>query len=105
MKKLFLSSRYKKDFKRYQYSVQKLRALKEVLDMLQHEQPIPAEYQPHMLHGSYKGCMECHIQGDFLLIWVDPDTDIIELVRLSVPSVTLARASRSISSTKWMPTT
>lgn len=82
MKKLFLSSRYKKDFKRYQYNVQKLRALKEVLDMLQHEQPIPAEYQPHMLHGNYKGCMECHIQGDFLLIWVDPDTDIIELVRL-----------------------
>ena len=82
MKKLFLSSRYKKDFKRYQYNVQKLRALKEVLDILQNEQPFPAEYQPHMLHGNYKGCMECHIQGDFLLIWVDPDTDIIELVRL-----------------------
>lgn len=82
MKKLFLSSRYKKDFKRYQYNVQKLRALKEILDMLQHEQLIPAEYQPHMLYGNYKGCMECHIQGDFLLIWVDPDTDIIELVRL-----------------------
>lgn len=82
MKKLFLSSRYKKDFKRYQYNVQKLRALKEILDMLQHEQLIPAEYQPHMLYGNYKGCMECHIQSDFLLIWVDPDTDIIELVRL-----------------------
>ena len=35
-----------------------------------------------MLHGNYQGCMECHIQGDFLLIWIDPDTDIIELVRL-----------------------
>lgn len=31
---------------------------------------------------NYQGCMECHIQGDFLLIWIDPDTDIIELVRL-----------------------
>lgn len=31
---------------------------------------------------NYKGCMECHIQGDFLLIWFDPNTDIIELVRL-----------------------
>jgi mRNA interferase YafQ len=82
MKKLFLSSRYKKDFKRYQYNAQKLKALKEVLNMLQYEQPIPAEYQPHMLHGNYKGCMECHIQGDFLLIWVDPNSDIIELVRL-----------------------
>lgn len=59
-----------------------LDALNAILKFLQHEQPIPAEYQPHMLHGNYKGCMECHIQSDFLLIWVDPDTDIIELVRL-----------------------
>lgn len=80
MKKLFLSSRYKKDFKRYQNYPKKLKALKEVLIMLQHEQPIPAEYQPHMLHGNYKGCMECHVQGDYLLIWFDPNTDIIELV-------------------------
>lgn len=50
--------------------------------MLQHEQPIPLEYSPHMLHGNYKGCMECHIESDFLLIWVDPNTNIIELVRL-----------------------
>lgn len=57
-------------------------ALTEVLKLLKNEQPIPAEYQPHMLHGNYQGCMECHIQGDFLLIWIDPDTDIIELVRL-----------------------
>lgn len=53
-----------------------------MLKLLKNEQPIPAEYQPHMLHGNYQGCMECHIQGDFLLIWIDPDTNIIELVRL-----------------------
>lgn len=86
MKKFFLSSKYKKDFKRYQYTPRKLKALKEVLNMLQHEQPIPAEYQPHMLHGNYKGCMECHIQGDYLLIWFDPNSDIIELVRLGTHS-------------------
>ena len=26
--------------------------------------------------------MECHIEGDFLLIWVDEVNNIIELVRL-----------------------
>ena len=82
MKDLQPTTRYKKDLKRYKNSPKKLDALKEVLSMLQNEQPIPAEYLPHMLHGDYKGCMECHIQGDFLLIWVDPNTDIIELVRL-----------------------
>ena len=82
MKDLQPTTRYKKDLKRYKNSPKKLDALKEVLSVLQNEQPIPAEYLPHMLHGDYKGCMECHIQGDFLLIWVDPNTDIIELVRL-----------------------
>lgn len=46
------------------------------------EQPIPSEYRPHFLLGQYKGCMECHVQGDFLLVWFDSERDIIELVRL-----------------------
>lgn len=35
-----------------------------------------------MLKGEYMGCMECHIEGDFLLIWVDAETGIIEVLRL-----------------------
>jgi len=86
MKRLFLSGQYKKDYKRYKNNPKKVEALKEVLRMLQNEQPIPAEYKPHMLSGQYKGCMECHIQGDFLLIWFDEERDIIELVRLGTHS-------------------
>jgi mRNA interferase YafQ len=86
MKKLFLSGQYKKDYKRYKNNPKKVEALKEVLKMLKNEQPIPAEYKPHMLWGQYKGCMECHIQGDFLLIWFDEERDIIELVRLGTHS-------------------
>ena len=82
MKRLQPTTKYKKDLKKYANNPKKIAALTEVLKLLKNEQPIPAEYQPHMLHGNYQGCMECHIQGDFLLIWIDPDTDIIELVRL-----------------------
>jgi mRNA interferase YafQ len=82
MKKLFPSTQYKKDYKRYKKYPKKIDALKEILKLLQEEKPIPDEYLPHMLHGNYKGCMECHLQGDFLLIWFDPNSDIIELVRL-----------------------
>lgn len=53
-----------------------------VLNMLQSEIPIPAEYDPHMLTGNYAGYMECHIEGDFLLIWFDREADQIDLVRL-----------------------
>jgi len=76
------STQYRKDLKRYKNKPEKLQALKTVLELLKNEQSIPAEYQPHFLHGEYKGCMECHIQGDFLLIWVDEKSGIIELVRL-----------------------
>ena len=82
MKKLQPTTQYKKDLKRYRNNPQKLADLKEVLEMLQLELPIPAVYLPHPLSGKYKGCLECHINGDFLLIWYDKNTDIIELVRL-----------------------
>ena len=82
MRKIFPSSQYKKDYKRYSNNPKKVAALKYVVEMLANDQPLPAEYLPHPLHGQYEGCMECHIQGDFLLIWFDPKSTIIELVRL-----------------------
>lgn len=82
MKRIFPSGQYKKDYKRYRNQPKKVAALKEVIDLLANEMPIPSQYQPHVLHGNYKNCMECHIQGDFLLIWFDQTMDVIELVRL-----------------------
>ena len=82
MKKIFASTQYKKDYKRYRNDPKKVAALVRVIDVLAKEQPIPTEYFPHPLHGKYKGCIECHVQGDFLLIWMDSKSNVIELVRL-----------------------
>ena len=82
MKKLQPTTQYKKDYKRIRNNAQKVKDLKEILKKLMNEEPVPAEYLPHKLTGNYKGCMECHIQNDFLLIWIDEENDIIELVRL-----------------------
>lgn len=86
MKKIQPTTQYKKDLKRYKNKPKKLAALKEVILMLKDGIPIPPEYYPHPLQGNYKGCIECHIQGDFLLIWIDEKNDIIELVRLGTHS-------------------
>lgn len=86
MKKLQPTTKYRKDLKRYAHNPSKLKALAEILGKLKNEEPIPAKYKPHPLHGNYKGCLECHIEDNFLLIWVDPNTDIIELVRLGTHS-------------------
>lgn len=86
MKQLQPTTQYRKDLKRYKHRPEKLEALKKILNLLKNEQPIPADYKPHMLKGQYKGCMECHIENDFLLIWYDEINDIIELVRLGTHS-------------------
>jgi len=82
MKKIIPSPKYKKDYKRFRNDPKKIAELFKILRMLENEIPIPKEYKPHMLTGNYAGCMECHIENDFLLIWMDPNTDIINLVRL-----------------------
>ena len=82
MKRIFPSTQYKKDYKRFRNNPSEMKALAKIIDLLANEQPIPAQYNPHLLHGDYKGCMECHVQGDFLLVWFDEARDVIELVRL-----------------------
>lgn len=82
MKQLKVTSQYKKDYKRIRNNPKKKEKLFKILRMLEQEQPIPPEFKPHMLIGKYAGHMECHIEGDFLLIWFDPETDQIDLVRL-----------------------
>lgn len=82
MKKLKPSTQFKKDLKRYRNNVRFIEELMTVLGCLKEEKPVLPEYKPHMLNGDYIGCMECHVKSDFLLIWIDPETDQIDLVRL-----------------------
>lgn len=82
MKELRYTRQYKKDLKRFLNQPRKLESLNRILSLLANEQPIPLENNPHKLTGDYAGYMECHIKGDFLLIWFDPETEVIDLVRL-----------------------
>ena len=44
---------------------------------------IPIEMRPHKLIGNYEGCMELHIEGDLLLIWIEQISAEDELIVLS----------------------
>ena len=82
MKELKPTSQYKKDYKQFRNNPKKLEKLFDILELLRQEKAIPEENRPHPLTGDYAGHMECHIEGDFLLIWFDPHSDVISLVRL-----------------------
>jgi mRNA interferase YafQ len=43
--------------------------LTEVMDMIINEKPLPPERENHPLHGNWEGSFECHVQGDWLLIY------------------------------------
>ena len=41
---------------------------------------LPKEYKPHLLKGNYKGCMECHLAPDWLLVWKQNDNELVLLL-------------------------
>lgn len=79
---LKFTSQFKKDLKRIQNNPAKIKHLKEVLQFLERNGFIPDQYKPHRLIGNYAGFMECHVENDLLLIWLDPEEEVIKLVRL-----------------------
>ena len=83
MKEIKATKSFKKDLKRFANQPKKLHELYVFVDKyLRTGEPIPAKYRAHMLHGDYAGHMECHIESDYLLIWIDETMDVIKLIRL-----------------------
>jgi mRNA interferase YafQ len=82
MKVIIPSPRFKKDMKRYKHNVKLQNELFKVLDFLRREEPLPIKYKAHKLIGNYSGSLECHVENDTLLIWIDDESDIITLVRI-----------------------
>lgn len=83
MKEVKSGRQFKKDLKRYSNQPKKLRELYEfITKYLITGAEIPPQYHAHMLTGDFVGHMECHIQGDFLLIWIDVKSDVVKLIRL-----------------------
>ena len=76
------TGQFKKDLKRYQNKPKKIESLMRILALLKESGSVPDEYYPHMLKGDYSGFMECHVENDFLLIWIDEESNQIRLTRL-----------------------
>lgn len=43
--------------------------LEEIVDKLANGEELPERNRDHALSGNYKGCRECHIKPDWLLIY------------------------------------
>lgn len=77
---LKFSSRFKKDLKSYKYDKVFLVELEKVLDILAKGKDLPDKNLNHPLIGEFKGCFECHIKPDILLIYKIEKSELIVLL-------------------------
>ena len=76
------TGKFKKDLKTAIKRGYNIALLEVVIDILASGQELPAKYKDHRLIGNYKGCRECHITPDWLLIYeIDEDILILTLLR------------------------
>lgn len=80
------SNQFKKDYKKYSTNTKRTEKIEKTLLLLKEGgvKNIPPSMKPHFLKGNFSGHLECHIEPDLLLIWLEynEDTKEIYLVRL-----------------------
>lgn len=85
--KIVQTVRFKKDLKLLIKRGYNIALLGVVVDTLAVGQKLPAKYKDHALTGNYKGCRECHIAPDWLLIYeIDGDELFLYLTRTGTHS-------------------
>ena len=81
------TGKFKKDLKTAIKRGYNIALLEVVIDILATGQELPAKYKDHALIGNYKGCRECHITPDWLLIYeIDGNELFLYLTRTGTHS-------------------
>ena len=75
---LILTGKFKKSLKLAKKRGLDLKLLDKVITMLQNDIHLEEKYRDHELKGKYQGFRECHIQPDWLLIYLK-ENDVLTL--------------------------
>ena len=77
------TGQFKKDLKLAKKQGKNLDKLFSVIEKLANGHLLEARYRGHDLTGSYKGCRECHIEPDWLLVYeIDNGVLVLMLYRI-----------------------
>ena len=69
MLKPVFSNRFDKDLKRMLRRGKEAEKIKDVIRKLINEERLDEKYRDHPLKGNYKGCRDCHVEPDWILIY------------------------------------
>ena len=75
--KIEYTSRFKKEYKLAKKRGRNISLLRTVIDILAKGEPLPEKYKDHSLVSNWAGYRECHIQGDWLLIYKYQNDELI----------------------------
>ncbi|CEL27030.1 mRNA interferase YafQ [Pseudomonas jessenii] len=82
-KQCMQTSEFKKSWERYKRAGRRdMNEVRNVMVMLFLADQLPPEYLDHALTGDWSGFRECHIGGDFLMIYENTRPDLITFVDL-----------------------
>lgn len=66
---IFPSSQFKKDLKLAKRRGYPVALLRDVIAKLAEGEPLAPKFRDHELSGNFRGCRECHVLPDWLLIY------------------------------------
>ena len=82
---LILTGKFKKGVKLARKQGLNIDLLTAVIEKLQNDIPLEEKYKDHELKGTFKGFRECHIQPDWLLIYLK-ENEILTLTLVATGS-------------------
>ena len=75
------TKRFRRDYEKMKHSGKKIRKLDTVMEMLLDGILLPSKYHDHALQGQLKSVRDCHIEGDWLLLYeLGIDSDGNEII-------------------------
>lgn len=66
---IIFTTQFKRDYKKIKKQKKELHKLKILIEKLVSGEKLELKYKDHQLTGEFKGCRDCHIEPDWLLIY------------------------------------
>lgn len=63
------TNQFKKDYRASKHQGKNLKKLHDLIEVLANGESLELRKRDHRLIGKYKGCKECHIESDWLLVY------------------------------------
>jgi mRNA interferase YafQ len=81
LRSIYYSNKFKKDYKLLVKRGNEINLLVKVVEMLANDVELDLKYSDHALHGSNIEIRDCHIQNDWILLYIKEGNDQLQLLR------------------------